>query len=304
MVKILKLYDFRNCELPDVLFQIKVKQKKIDEKIFKAAEHFLTIEDCDDEIKTGDIVALKIDSDDSFVQSECERLSVGKGFFSEDVEKELIGKKQGDTFNACLNDSKAEITVLWVKRRMVPELTDEMAAKMDVEDVTTREEYVDYVTAELESEEKEKKQNAIWLMVSKKLLEESEFEVDEKEVEEQFKKDTAYLKDQLEDDFEEFMRVKYHGKTLAESEQNYKKDIEKTFKLCAIASPMAEEDGVEFTKEQYDAVIDDMVSEDYSKEELEASMSYEDYVKQQLEEYLKAKIFEYFDDRFTTTIVD
>ena len=303
MVKVLKLYDFTQCVLPDVLFDIKIPQKSIDEKLTKAAEHFLAIEEQEGAIEKGDIVGIKIASEDSFLASECERLSVGKGFFSKEIEAALIGKRKGDTFATEADGAQASITVLWVKRRVVPKFTDAMAAAMNVEDVTNVQEYTDYVTQELVDEDKEKKQNAIWNMVSKKLLEESSFDVDEQEVDAQYKKDLAYLQKELEDDFEEFMQVKYHGKTLEESKKNYKQEIVKTLELCAIAAPMAEEDGTQWTREDYEAVIDDMVSEEYSKEELQQSMSYEDYVKQQMEEYLKAKVLEYYDSRFTVTIV-
>ncbi len=303
MVKILKLYDYTKCTLPEKLFEIKIPQMKIDEEIKKAAEHFLTIEEQMGTIQNGDIVAIKIASTDSFLASECERLSVGKGFFDKDIEAALIGKKKSDTFSLTVNDASAEITVLWAKRRVVPKFTDAMAAEMGIEDIVTVQEYTDYVTQELVEEDKEKKQNAIWNMVSKKILEESEFEVDEKEVDAQYKKDIDYLQNEFEDDFEEFMQVKYHGKTLEESKQNFKKEIVKTFELCAIATPMAKEDGMEWTEEEYNAVIDEMVSEEYSKEELEQSMSYEDYVKQQKEAYLQAKVLEYFESRFTVAII-
>jgi FKBP-type peptidyl-prolyl cis-trans isomerase (trigger factor) len=303
MVKVLKLYDYTECDLPEKLFEIKIPQKKIDGKIEKAAEHFLAIADQEGAIEKGDIVAIKIASEDAFVASECERFSIGKGFFSKDIEDALIGKQKGDVFTITPDGVPAEITVLWAKRRVVPAFTDAMAAAMDVEDVATVQEYTDYVTQELVFEDKEKKQNAIWTMVSRKILEESEFEVDEAEIEAQYKKDITYLQKELEDDFEEFMQVKYHGKTIDECKQNFKKEIVKTLELCAIAEPMAKEDSVEWTREEYDAVIEDMVSEEYSREELEQSMSYEDYVKQQKEAYLQGKVLEYFDCRFTVTII-
>lgn len=303
MVKVLRLYDYTQCSLPGKLFEIKIPQEKIDEQIERAAEHFLAIEDQMGAIQKGDIVAIKIASSDITLASECERLSVGKGFFDKDIEAALVGKKKGDMFSVTGNGSQAEITVLWVRRRVVPKFTDAMAAEMGIEDVATVQEYTDYVTQELVEEDKEKKQNVIWLMVSKELLAESEFEVDEAEIDAQYKKDITYLQGELEDDFEEYMQVKYHGKTLEESKQGFRRGIEKTLKLCAIAEPIAKEEGIEWTKEAYDAVIDEMVNEEYSREELEQSMSYEDYVRQQLEEFLQGKILEYYEDRFTVTIV-
>ena len=303
MVKVLKLFDFTKCELPEELFKIKIQQKEIDKKIEKAAEHFLTIKDQEGAIQNGDIIAVKIESHDSFIQSECERFCVGKGFFYNEIEKAAVGEKKGDAFDVSIEGMSAHVTILWAKRRIVPKFTDAMASKMGIEDISNVREYTDYVTQELVDEDKEKKQNAIWLMVSKKLVEESKFEVDEEEIDLQYKRDIAYLQSELEDDFEEFMQVKYHGKTLDESKQNLKKEIENTLKLCAIAAPMAEKDGVEWTKDEYDAVIDDMISEEYSREDLEQSMSFDDYVKQQTEAYLQGKVLEFFDSRFTVEII-
>ncbi len=304
MIKVLSVYDYTKCELPKALFEIKVSQKDIDAMIKKAAEHFLTIEDQDGQIIKGDIVAVKIDSSDVLLNSEIERFVVGKGFFSKEIEQALIGKKKGDKFSLMVDGSSADITVLWVRRRIVPELNDEMAASLGIEEVTNREEYEQYATSELENEDKEKKQNAIWLIISKKLASESKFEIDEKEIDARYKKDLAYLTKELGDDFEEFMEVKYHGKTLEESKKKFKEQIINDEKLVAIATPLAEEDGVEFTEEEYNEMIDEMVNGEYTKEELQESMSYEDYVSQQLQGYLQAKVLEYFDDRFVTTIVE
>lgn len=303
MVKILKLYDFTKCELPDKLFEIKIKQKDIDDLIEKAAEHFLTIKEREGAVQKGDIAAVKIECADPVISSECERFSVGKGYFYAEIDSAVVGKKKGDVFSVNIGGTDAKVSLLWVRYRSVPEFTDDMAAKMGIEDVSTVGEYTDYVTDELVNAEKEKKQEALWLLVSKKIIEESLFEVDESEIEEQYEKDVAYLENELEGDFEEYMQVKYHGKTLDESKKNFRGEIEKTLKLCAVAEPMAKEDGVEWTRDDYEATIDEMVSEDYSKEELMESMSYEDYVKQQKETYLKAKIFEYFDERFNVEII-
>ncbi len=303
MARLVKMYDFKQYDLPDALFQIKVYQKDVDQMLFKAEEHFLTIEEQMGEIQKGDIVAVCIKSEDKLLTSDCERFSVGKGFFSEEIEQALIGKKKGDIFTTEVDGKKAEITVLWSRRRIVPQLTDEMAAKLGIEDVSNKEEYITYVISELENESKEKKQKAIWNLVSKRLAENSEFEMEAAEVENQFAKDMAYLEEEFGEDFEEFMKAKYHRKTLEDCKQAYKKEIEKTIKLCAIAAPMAIEDGVEWSRDDYEAVIADMVNDEYTEEELKESMSYEDYVKQQMEEYLRSKVLEYFDERFTMTLV-
>ncbi len=304
MAKVLNLFDFTKAELPDVLFQLKVHQKDLDQKIYKAAEHFLTIEDQSDEIQKGDIVAVKVDSKDPMLCSDCDRFNLGKGFYSEEIEAALLGKKTGDTISAKMADSPVEVTVLWHKRRIVPELTDDMAARLGLEDVSTRAEYDAYAFAELEEEDKEKKQNAIWLMVSKQLVENSTFELEPSEIENQFIKDMSYLQAELGEDFAEFMKAKFHGKTMEECQQKYREEIDKTLKLCAIAEPMAEEEDVHFTEDDYNAMIESMMSDEYTEEELKQSMSYGDYVKMQLEEYLKASILAYFDDRFTTTLVE
>ena len=304
MARVIEQYDFTQCELPAALFDIRVHQKDIDSMVHKAAEHFLSIENEDNGIFKGDIVAVSLKSSDPFYCSECERFTVGKGFFSVPIEDSLIGRRPGECYSLSVDGSAVEITVLWDKRRIVPELTDDMAAHLGIEDVNTREEYIAYATAELENKDKEKKQNAIWLLVQKEMLAKSSFELAEGEVESQYRKDCAYLQSELGDEFEEFMHVKYHGKTLEESLKNFRSEIEKTLKTCAIAQSLAEAEGVSWSREEYEATIDDMVNEQYTREELEASMSYEDFVRQQQENYLREKVLDCFDGRFTLTVTD
>ncbi len=306
MTKVTKLYDFTQCELPDSLFNIKIHQKDIDKEVITAAEHFLTLEEQDGEIIAGDIVAVSVKSADELMNSDCDRFVIGKGFYSDEVENALLGKKKGDTVSVKYNDADADITVLSVVRRIVPELTDEMAAKLQIEDeeISTRDEYIDYVKSQLESEDKEKKQNAIWTLVSRKLLSESEFEIDTAEIDKKYETDFNYLKEQLEDDIEEFMQAKYHCKTMEENLKKFKDDIKRSYLIFAIAEPQAKEEGIEWSEDDYNATIEAMVNDDYTVEELKASMSYEDFTKQQAEDYLKEKVLDYFDDRFTVTLVD
>ena len=304
MARVIEQYDFTQCELPAALFDIRVHQKDIDSMVHKAAEHFLSIENEDNGIFKGDIVAVSLRSSDPFYCSECERFTVGKGFFSVPIEDSLIGRRPGECYSLSVDGSAVEITVLWDKRRIVPELTDEMAAHLGIDDVSTRDEYIAYATAELENKDKEKKQNAIWLLVQKEMLAKSSFEFESGEIDAQFEKDCSYLRSELGDDFEEFMHVKYHGKNPDESLRNFRFEIEKTLKTCAIAQSMAEDEGVSWSRAEYEATIDDMVNEQYTKEELEASMSYEDFVRQQQENYLREKVLSFFDGRFTLTVTD
>ena len=127
MAKLIQQYDFRQCELPAVLFDIKVHQKDIDNMVHKAAEHFLTIENENNGIIRGDIVAVSLKSDDPMYNSDCERFTVGKGFFCLPIEDALIGKRPGECCSVCADGSTVEVCVLWDKRRIVPELTDDMA---------------------------------------------------------------------------------------------------------------------------------------------------------------------------------
>ncbi len=62
-------------------------------------------------------------------------LSVGRGLFSRAVEDALIGRTAGDTFVTEADQCPVRVSVFEIRRKEVPEPTDEMAAEMGVKNM-------------------------------------------------------------------------------------------------------------------------------------------------------------------------
>lgn len=76
-------------------------------------------------------------------------VTVGQGLYSRDVEASMLGRRPGDSYDTPADGTPVRITIQEVRRKSVPEPTDEMAAAMGIEGVRTVAEYRAHLAAEL-----------------------------------------------------------------------------------------------------------------------------------------------------------
>ena len=305
MAKVIELFDYRNAELPERLFAIKIRQQEIDKKLFEAAERFLTIEAQTGEIVKNDIVAVSMESKNSLLTSECERFRVGRKFFYPEIETQIPGHKAGDTFVCQIDGEDVSVHVISVKRRIVPVLTDALVAKIGLDDIQTVAEYTNYVTEELVEEDKEKKQGAVCTLVNRQLIEKSVFELEENEVEDTYQQQLQELEAEIDDpeEFEKLMFHVYHAKTMDAAKANMKKEVEKQIKITAVAEKIALENGKNWSEQDYDEFVKASVNERVTEEEFRADFSLEEFIQQQKLEYLQEQELDFFDDRFHSEVI-
>lgn len=80
-------------------------------------------------------------------------VSIGRGLYDKMLEEALVGLKSGESCQIMIKDQKVEATILEIKRKSVPEPTDEMVVQMAVKDlkgnlITTVADYEAYVVEE------------------------------------------------------------------------------------------------------------------------------------------------------------
>lgn len=76
-------------------------------------------------------------------------VTVGQGLYSRDVEASMLGRRPGDSYDTPADGTPVHITIQEVRRKSVPEPTDEMAAAMGIEGVRTVAEYRAHLAGEL-----------------------------------------------------------------------------------------------------------------------------------------------------------
>ena len=100
----------------------------------------------------GNKVTIKISGNIPKFNKDKVSINVGSKLYSEIVEKALLGLKVGSSENVVINGETIAFTVLKVEELCYPELTDDMVAEKNIEDVKTIEQYKAYYLANKQNE--------------------------------------------------------------------------------------------------------------------------------------------------------
>lgn len=166
-----KLYDFRQVSVPAALLQAEVTRQDMDGELALAAARFTQIVELSGPVENGDVVAL-----DYADEKGNHRIyaNVGKNF--DDVESLLPGLSVGETVRFVYAGKMVEAKVAAVKRPTVPALTDDHVQQLKIENVADIAAFEDHVFAKLAEGQRKRKFRGIMGIVSKALLENTEFE--------------------------------------------------------------------------------------------------------------------------------
>jgi trigger factor len=183
----LKLQEIENLrvEIPRVEF----KEEMVQEEINRLREQHALWEPVDREIKEGDLVVIdyRVEDLESGETSEGETaVIVGRRFLREEIEKALLGKKEGeevevesvdlfDTEGKVAGKAKVKISIKAVKEKVLPEVNDDFAKELGLGDTwsSAEEKIRQMVKENLENYKK----FLIEEEVAKKLVELHEFEI-------------------------------------------------------------------------------------------------------------------------------
>lgn len=103
----------------------------------------------------GDTLTLKTVSSLPKFNKPKVTVSIGRGLYDKGLEAAMVGKKVGDTCTVTEKEQNVEVTVLEIKRKMVPAPTDEMVVALQAKDfenkiITTADDYIAFVMKEKE----------------------------------------------------------------------------------------------------------------------------------------------------------
>lgn len=161
-----KLYDFREVTLPAALLQAEVTRDEMDAELALVAAKFTAIVAVEGPVAAGDVVALEYTDDKGLHRVYA---NVGKGF--DDLEEKLPGLSVGSKVQL----RNAEATIVSVKRPTVPALTEEHVQQLGIEGVTTLAQLGDHLFGKLAEGQRKRKFRGIMGIVSKAMMENTEF---------------------------------------------------------------------------------------------------------------------------------
>ncbi len=108
---------------------------------------------------------------------------VGKGLFSRELEQGMIGMKQGETGTVLVKGEPVSVTIEGITREVLPEPTDELAARCGIAWIHTGEDIIKYCRGKQFDEALAEQGDNVYGLLMREVEENSAFELDPEEVE-------------------------------------------------------------------------------------------------------------------------
>ena len=300
-----KLYDFKDVAIPDALLKASVSREEIDSELHMTAQRFTTIAPASDGICNGDIVALEIPDEQAADSVRQVFVNMGRGFF--DSEEALLGLCAGAQTEVFYENKTVPATILAVKRKFIPELTNESVCRLEIEGVSTIAEYENYVFKNIAARQRQRRTRGIFEIASKAVLAHTEFAPigeDNQWYRTLYTGTMIQLEataQQTGKSVDEIMpeSLRMPGKTADDCRRALNEMCEEQVKLAALGRHYAEQDGIEYTREESIARMQAYMSQLGQTEISEAEENmiavdiiqrYADYFQKVISDYYKDKI--------------
>lgn len=145
--RLLSLYDYTKISMeiePIVVTQMELDSEAGNDMEALRMQH--TRMESADTVEKGDICTLMLESTNPRYCKESLALNVGLGLFQPQLEEALIGHGVGDSLEIAVGEDAVKAVILSCRRKTVPrEVTDEMVQTLQLEGVSTVEEYRRYL---------------------------------------------------------------------------------------------------------------------------------------------------------------
>ena len=198
-----KLADYREATFEkDVV--ISCPQKHIDAQMKHLTRAFKKSQSVEI-VENGDVTVLALESEIEKFNKPTVFVTVGGGLFSAELEEKLIGHSVGETFEITVDGNAVKVTVKQANRTVFPEPTDEMAAKYaeahdDFAGITTVAEYCDRIVKDYVEEQRRSCYYKAMDDVLGFVLENSDWEFDDGEVDELTTEEKTFIDQQLKEE--------------------------------------------------------------------------------------------------------
>lgn len=251
--KLIKLADFKGMEVELDTLGTPMNEEKIQGILNKLAKGKVSISHVDI-IEKGDVVTLDLTSDEGKFNKRNLPVTVGIGLFNSELENQIIGMRKDESQTLNIKGNDVIVEVKSVKRRIIPEITNELIMDIGIEGVTTVEEYRDYLINE------DLKQQRMEILPQKSLeyvINNSQYIISEDDIESVYEEEIKGLEAQAElDDITTEVYVKeVYGITLEEFTKWIRENLPMTIKHMLIGMEYTKQNNLEFTEDIYEAEL-------------------------------------------------
>ncbi len=303
--KLLKLFDFRELDMSPKLFALSYSEAAVDQMLDLVRERSLTIQAVPGPVERGDIVVLDVPAAGE-QEAETLQLNVQKYFYDNDFEDSLVGRMPGDSLTLPARGNGRPCTLTQIKRRVLPVLTDELVAALELEDITTVAAYRQMVVDGFVEEDRAKKSDAIVTVATNHTLEKSQFGDLTEEIAEERAADEAQYHAMAKAygmTYEEILARSIPAKyeTAEQREEFLQSQAVKGAKLNLVFARYAEETGTVIDQAGYEAAKQTYLDRGASPEQIAQMFPFRAYWVETATNCFRNAVLDYYKDRFTVT---
>lgn len=255
---------------------VRVTQKEIQAELENLRNEFAVLEAKEEgSVETGDTAVIDYEGFLDGVafeggKGEGHPLEIGSGAFIPGFEEQLVGMNAGETkdiqvtfpeqYHAADLAGKEvtfKVTVNEIKKKILPELDDELAKDANIEGVETLKDLEAHIKAQLKAQKTTKAENDYSEALFQKVIENSTVDVPEVMVEQEMQQMLQEIMGNLQQqglDFETFKAIT--GKTTEDVKNEIKDQAESRVKLNLILAEIIKEEKLEVSEEEINTELE------------------------------------------------
>ena len=180
--KVLNIFNYKDVDISSFDVHYEPDVEKIEKRLLLLQKKNAQIVEAE-EVLSDDVVVLTCKSENKRFNKESISVIVGKGLFSKELEKNLLGMKKAEEKELVINGDKVWVYINIISRTVIPELTDEVVIKWNFEGIKSVKELRKWVMDKVYEEfilDDEYVDLAV-ACISKKVVEKSTFALDDGE---------------------------------------------------------------------------------------------------------------------------
>ncbi len=304
--KALSVADYHAVDISRFALPLQVDEKQYEHDVLNFRKRFATVVQAD-RVADQDHVTLSCQSPIPRFNKQHIVVRIGLGLFTKELEQQLIGAAVGQDVTATVKGDPVTVQIESISRQLIPELTDDLVKSAGIDGVDTVEDAYFWCKGHQFDEELEDQADEVFAYIAGRVIETSEFELDESELAITYAGNLSILKnssalagrslDELSDD--EFQEAFWMPRS--SMEEHLRITAVGSLKSAVIGCILMEQAGKAVTMEQYEADIARLVdATGRSEEEIRrensptkfAIDSYNGYYLDLLEAYAMRKLKE------------
>ncbi|MGM9534250.1 MAG: hypothetical protein ACI3VR_03320 [Intestinibacter sp.] len=180
--KIIKEKDYKTVDIQQFVVPITVNKEALDYSLLKFrtkySESILA-----ETIEERDLVTLTCKSKNLRFSKSHIGVRVGLGLMTKEFESQLIGLMKGETKKLTVGQDSVDVTVEEIKREILPELDEKLVERCDIPGINSVDDVVDMCITEQFGEILEENVDEAFNYIGTDVINNSEFELDEEEIE-------------------------------------------------------------------------------------------------------------------------